>query len=340
MTPYPSLTTAQAVSFADVALANVEREYPNKLDHVMGATHDVLAPRTLHPAFFGSFDWHSCVHMHWLLVRLRRLFPELPQRAAIEAVFDRHLTPVTIAGECAYLARPEARAFERTYGWAWLLELAHELQRAADIDARRWSRALDPLVRAVAQRYLDYLPQEIYPLRTGIHPNSAFGLLFAFEYARASGFAELEAVCIDRTRAWYLNDRDAPAGWEPSGADFLSPVLIEAQLVCRVLPAGDFAAWLGAFLPGIPAREPASLFAPAALADRSDPFAVHLDGLNFSRAWCWRAIAGALPLDDARIPIMHEAASVHIAAGDDGFSSNDYMSRHWLATFATLALTA
>lgn len=158
--------------------------------------------------------------MHWLLARLRRLFPALSQRAAIAAVFDRHLTPDTIAGECAYLARPEARAFERTYGWAWLLELAHELQRAADPDARRWSRVLDPLARAFVQRYLDYLPQETYPLRMGIHPNSAFGLQFAFEYARAIGMAELEALCIERTRAWYLNDRDAPAAWEPSGSDF------------------------------------------------------------------------------------------------------------------------
>lgn len=338
--PYPMLSAAQAARFADVALANVECEYPNKLDHVMGGAHDVQTPRALHPAFYGSFDWHSCVHMHWLLARLRRLFPALSQRAAIAAVFDRHLTPDTIAGECAYLARPEARAFERTYGWAWLLELAHELQRAADPDARRWSRVLDPLARAFVQRYLDYLPQETYPLRMGIHPNSAFGLQFAFEYARAIGMAELEALCIERTRAWYLNDRDAPAAWEPSGSDFLSPALIEAQLVCRVLPAGDFAEWLRAFLPGIPAREPASLFVPAAVSDRTDPFTVHLDGLNFSRAWCWRAIAGALPAGDARIPILNEAASAHVAAGAVGLSTNDYMSKHWLPSFATLALTA
>jgi len=330
---------AQAASFADVALANVEREYPNKLDHVVGAALDVQAPRALHPAFYGSFDWHSCVHMHWLLARLRRLFPELPQQAAIAAVFDRHLDPESIAGECAYLARLEARAFERTYGWAWLLELAHELHRAADLDARRWSRALDPLATAFVQRFVDYLPQENYPLRAGIHHNSAFGLLFAYQYARAIGSTELEALCVERTRAWYLNDREAPATWEPSGADFLSPALIEAHLVCQVLPSGDFAEWLDGFLPAIAAREPAALFVPAVVADRDDPFTVHLDGLNFSRAWCYRTIARALPGNDGRISIINDAASVHVAAGLAGLAADDYMSKHWLATFATLALT-
>jgi hypothetical protein len=333
------LTSSLAASFADIALANVVREFPNKPDHVTGAADDARRPRELHPAFYGSFDWHSCVHMHWLLARVRRLVPDLPQRAAIDALFDAHVTPANIAAECAYLARPESRGFERTYGWAWLLELATELRRGADAGSRRWSATLQPLADAFVRRYIDYLPRQQYPLRAGGHPNSAFGLLFALDYARSAGESALEELCVERARTWYAGDRDAPAAWEPSGADFLSPVLIEAELMRRVLLPPQFATWLGDFLPGLETRAPATLFTPAEVADRSDPFIVHLDGLNLSRAWCLRGIASALTGSDPRATILRDAAAVHLEAGMKGLAGGNYMGEHWLATFATLAST-
>jgi hypothetical protein len=335
----PTLTSERAAAFADIALANVVREFPNKMDHVMGAADDVQSPRDLHPAFYGSFDWHSCVHMHWLLARVRRLHPGLPQRGAIEALFGAHFTPANIAAECAYLARPASRGFERTYGWAWLLELATELRRGDDAGSRRWADALEPLADAFVQRYLDYLPRQHHPLRAGVHSNSAFGLVFALDHARAAGQASLEALCIERARTWFAADRDAPAAWEPSGADFLSPALIEAELMRRVLPPPAFAAWLDEFLPGLAAREPATLFTPAEVADRTDPFLVHLDGLNFSRAWCLRGIASVLADSDPRTSILRDAGAIHLAAGTSGLAGGDYMGEHWLATFATLAST-
>jgi len=335
----PALTRALAATFADIALANVVREFPNKLDHVMGSAGDAQRPRDLHPAFYGSFDWHSCVHMHWLLARVRRTFPDLPQNAAIEVLFDEHLCVPRIALERAYLARPESRSFERTYGWAWLLELASELSRGTDVPARRWAANLAPLADAFVQRYVDYLPRQHHPLRAGVHSNSAFGILLALDYARAAGASVLESRCVERARAWFDADRDAPAAWEPSGADFLSPALVEANLMRRVLPPSEFARWLGAFLPGLVHCEPATLFTPVTVSDRTDPFIVHLDGLNLSRAWCFRDIASTLPESDPRAAILHKASIVHVEAGLSGLTGGDYMGEHWLATFATLALT-
>ena len=335
----PTLTRELAASFADIALANIVREFPNKMDHVMGSFADVRGPRELHPAFYGSFDWHSCVHMHWLLARVRRTFPELRQATAIDALFDAHLSAPNIAAECAYVARPESRSFERTYGWAWLLELATELGRGTDAASLRWTAAIRPLADAFVERYVDYLPKQQYPLRSGVHSNSAFGILFALDYAREAGEKALELLCIERARTWFGQDRDAPVAWEPSGADFLSPALIESELMRRVLSSSEFPKWLDRFLPGIAHREPAVLFTPAGVTDRSDPFIVHLDGLNLSRAWCFRGIASAMPASDPRAAILGEAASIHIDAGMAGLKAGDYMSEHWLATFATLALS-
>ncbi len=334
------LTVAFASTVAQVALANVVREYPGKPDHVLGGPADVRAPRALHPAFHGSFDWHSCVHMHWLLARVRRLVPDLPQRAAIALVFDDHVTADNIAAECAYLARPESRSFERTYGWAWLLELAHELRRSDDTAALRWGSTLAPLADAIVARYADYLPRQRYPLRHGLHANSAFGLAFALDYARAAGEVGLERLCVETALRWFAADRDVPAAWEPSGADFLSPALMEADLMRRVLPAAEFARWLAAFLPGIGVSRPPALFAPAIVDDRADPFIVHLDGLNLSRAWCLAGIAAALPRGDARRAVLDAAAAAHRTAGMTALGSGEYAGEHWLATFAILALTA
>jgi hypothetical protein len=339
MNDLPTLSATQAARFADLALANIAREYPNKQDHVLGSATDVKPSRRLHPAFYGSFDWHSCVHMHWLLVHVRRQFPALPQCPAIDALLDRHLTPVAIAAECAYLAEPGTQSFERTYGWAWLLKLAEELTVSGDDDARRWAATLAPLAQAFVARYLAYLPKQDYPIRYGIHPNSAFGLAFALDYARRAGLRELEALCVGKAHAWYGGDREAPAAWEPSGADFLSPALMEADLMRRVVAVPEFAVWLSSFLPGLARRVPATLFAAVAVSDRTDPHIVHLDGLNLSRAWCLRGIAGALPAGDPRVAVAQDAAAAHLAAGLAGLDSADYLGSHWLASFAALALS-
>lgn len=331
------LTPARASSFARLALANVDREYPAKLDHVLAGDRDAVPPRELHPAFHGSFDWHSCVHAHWLLARVRRLVPALPERAAIDALFDRRFAPAAVAGECAYLARPEARSFERTYGWAWLLALARELACAPD--ATRWSAALAPLARAFVARYEAYLPLQRHPIRHGLHANSAFGLAFALDYARAAAERDLERACVAAANRWFATDRDAPAGWEPSGTDFLSPVLMEANLMRRVLAPAAFDRWLAGFLPGLAAGAPAALFTPADAADRTDPHLAHLDGLNLSRAWCMREIAAALPPGDPRAGALDAAAAVHAKAGHAGLDHGDYAGTHWLATFALLAAT-
>jgi hypothetical protein len=338
MNTLPILSVAHATRFADLALANVVREYPNKPDHVLASPDDLRAPRALHPSFYGSYDWHSCVHMHWLLVRVRRLFPRLPQRADIDVLLDRHFAPQAIAAEIAYLAAPETRAFERTYGWAWLLKLADELARSDDDDARRWFAQLAPLAAAFVNRYLAYLPQATYPIRYGIHPNSAFGLMFALDHARSCGARALGEMADAKARAWFADDRSVPASWEPSGSDFFSPALIEADLMRRVLDPPGFARWLTGFLPDLAHGEPATLFVPATVSDRTDPQIVHLDGLNLSRAWCWRGIAAALPADDARRVPAREAAAVHLTAGLAGVEAADYVGAHWLATFAALAL--
>src|SRR5436190_2077844 len=253
------LTSAHAAAFARRALANVEREFPNKLDHVMACKADVAAPRALHPAFFGSFDWNSCVHAHW-----------------------------------------------------------------SDVDAQRWSRNLAPLARAVANGYLEWLPDATYPIRHGVHSNTVFALAFAHDYARSCAATALCELVAAKAREWYFADTDAPARWEPSGADFFSPALIETDLMRRILDASEFPDWLARFLPGIERREPRALFSPAVVSNRSDPYIVHLDGLNLSRAWCWRAIGGALPRDDPRAMIATAAADAHRAAGMAGVQSGEY----------------
>jgi Protein of unknown function (DUF2891) len=334
-----ALTAGLASRFARLALANIAREYPAKLDHVLAGPRDVASPRALHPAFFGSFDWHSCVHAHWLLVRILDLHPLIPDSGAIRAALDASFDPTNLEAELAYLRRPESAGFERSYGWAWLLELAAALRLARDGQGRGWSQALAPLASAFAQRYLDWLADATYPIRHGVHTNTAFALAFALDYAHTCDNPELRRVVEAKARAWYANDGDAPAAWEPSGADFLSPVLIEAHLMQRLFSPSDFASWLARFLPGLAGREPATLFRPAVVSNRADPYIVHLDGLNLSRAWCWRSIAAALPSGDARVAIAGAAAAEHLDAGLAGVASGDYVGDHWLATFAVLALT-
>jgi len=339
--PLGSLDPATAARLAGIALQNVEREYPNNPGHALESAADARTPRELHPAFYGSYDWHSCVHMHWLLARVRRLFPDA-QRAGVERVFAAHLTHEAIAVESAYFHRPATRSFERTYGWGWLLLLAAELRLLAssgDAAARRWEAALRPLTQTLVERFVEYLPRARYPIRYGTHPNSAFGLACALDYADVLQHGALRAAATTSALAWFDADRDLPAAWEPSGADFFSPSLCEADLMRRVLDPAAFARWLAAALPGLARSEPGALFEPASVSDRSDPQIVHLDGLNLSRTWCFRGIAGALPREDPRRAALLAAAERHLAAGLGGLASGDYFGEHWLATFALRALS-
>ena len=339
MTESHSLTTDLAGRFAEVALAGIGREYPNHPGHLLTHPADLQSPRTLHPAFYGCYDWHSAVHSHWLLVRLLRRFPQLPQATAIRAALNRHLTEANLLVEAAYLQQPQRQSFERPYGWTWLLKLAEELHGWDDAEGAAWSHHLQPLVEVIAARYHEFLPKQTYPIRVGTHANTAFGLAFALDYARTAGRPELAKLLEERALAYFGQDRDYPAAWEPNGSDFLSPALVEADLLARILPPDEFARWLAGFLPGLAAGEPAALFQPAVVSDRADPQIVHLDGLNLSRAWCMRRIAAALPPDHAVRPVLSAAAQRHTATAVPHVTSGHYVGEHWLASFAVYLLT-
>ena len=340
----PLLTTDVAESFARLALANVARDYPTKLDHVINGPDDVRLPSQLHPLFHGSFDWHSCVHAHWMLARLLRLYPAAPCAEAIRQWFDARFTRSNVGAEVAYLAQPNRNSFVRTYGWAWLLKLAEELELGSrsGIDAASlasWRETLAPLTARFVELYLGYLPRARVPLRYGLHPNSAFGLAFAHDFATAAGHDNLRTLCSEKALDWFAGDTDYPARFEPSGNEFLSPALIEADLMRRILDRTAFNAWLDRFLPDLAKARPAAIFTPVDAGDHSDPQTVHLDGLNLSRAWCFAGIAAALGSDDARHGLLREAATRHLQAGLPLVQSGDYMGEHWLATFAVHALT-
>ena len=330
------VTPELARTFARLALAHVTREYPNKLDHVLIGAADFRSPRELHPVFFGSFDWHSCVHGYWLLATLLRLRPELRERREIEKLFDAQLTLSKVKTEVKYLARPSARTFERPYGWAWLLMLAAELRRHEGNRATRWRNALAPLADAFARRFVEFLPKATYPTRVGTHFNSAFAVTLALEYAEIADDDVLHTALAGKAREWYIDDVDCQA-WEPSGDDFLSPSLIEAECMRRVLTPAEFRDWLDRFLPRLALGQPSTLFVPATVSDRSDGKIAHLDGLNLSRAWCWRSIASGWPDSDPRRRIALDAAATHVGASLPHVSG-DYMGEHWLATFALLAI--
>ena len=325
------LTPDIASRFAALTLSHLGREYPFKMDLVLNGPQDARPPREHHPIFHGSFDWHSCVHGWWQVMRLMRLFPDVAQAPAIRARADAMLTPTHVAGERAYLIRPMSAGFERPYGWAWLLALHAELDRH---DAP-WAAALAPLAGDFAARFHVFLPKLTYPLRVGTHYNIAFALIHALDWAQRRDNA---LVALIRTRAlhWFGRDRACQA-WEPGGDEFLSPTLCEALLMSRILDRAAFAAWFHDFLPVLSQGEPATLFTPATVSDRSDGKIAHLDGLNLSRAWCWRGIAAALGPDDPVSPLAQRAAQVHLDASLPHVAG-DYMGEHWLATFALLAL--
>jgi hypothetical protein len=333
-TPPASLTRDQASAFAKLALKGARKEYPNKPGDVLSSSADVKSPKATHPAFYGCFDWHSSVHGHWMLVRVLRQFPDLPEAKEIRAVLTENLTAENLKTEAELFTHPEAKSYERPYGWTWLLKLAQELHEWDDPDARKWSVNLRPLADVIANRYIEYFPKQTYPIRSGVHPNTAFGLSFAHDYARTVGNKKLQDLIEERARLYYGKDTDAPARWEPDGADFLSPSLTEADLMRRILTPAEFRDWFHKFLPGAAKGEPASLFNPATVTDRSDPQIVHLDGLNLSRAWCMRGIVSALPADDPARKVLAASAVRHASAALKHVASGDYAGEHWLASFA------
>jgi len=312
------LSADLAVRFARVALANVEREYPRHVLHLLTRAGEELAPRKLHPAFYGSYDWHSAVHMHWTLARVLRLYPA--QSKDITPVLDRHFTPEALGAELAYFNAAAGRTFERPYGWAWLLELQAELLR---LGSEKWSGALQPLATELARRMARFVGGAPYPIRAGGHGNTAFACLLSLDYSRTAKDKALESEIKAAALRWYRDDREAPLAYEPSLDDFLSPALVEATLMQEVMAPEPFRAWQKAFLPS-----GAGGLEPPTVADRADPKQSHLDGLALSRAWCLRKLG------------YEEAAKRHLAAALPHVAGGDYVGEHWLASFAALALSA
>ena len=319
-----------ARQFARIALGHVRQEYPHKLDHVLLDDEDARPPRELHPVFYGSFDWHSCVHGWWTLLTLRRLFPDMAEAEAIAALADDSFTPDKVAVELAYLARAQSGGFERPYGWGWLLYLHLEASRHED---KGWAAELEPLARAFAARWREYLAKLTYPIRVGTHFNTSFALILSLEWAEQFD-EELAGAIRTRARDWFGGDRDCQA-WEPGGDEFLSSALTEALCMARVLLADEFRLWMAEFLPRLARRQPATLFVPATVSDRSDGKIAHLDGLNLSRAWCWRSLAALLGTEERRI--AKDIAAEHLKAAMPHIVG-DYAGEHWLASFALLAL--
>jgi hypothetical protein len=330
---------AAASRFAGLALECVHKEYPNKIAHVLNGDQDVKPPRQLTPAFYGCYDWHSSVHGHWLLVRLARTFPSAPFAREARNAIGRSLTRENIAAEVAYLNGPGRASFERPYGLAWLLQLASELREWDDREARAWAAVVAPLEDAAIARISEWLPKLSRPIRVGEHDQTAFAFGLMLDWARVSRNDDFLQLLRSRTRDFYLRDRGCPFDWEPSGHDFLSPCLAEADLVRRILPPSDYAEWLSAFLPGIPQKPSAQWLEPAVVTDPSDPKLAHLDGLNISRAWMLEGIVSGLPAGDPRRPALEAAAARHREAGLRSVTGEHYEGGHWLGSFAVYLTT-
>jgi hypothetical protein len=335
---WEALLRENAAGFARTAVGNIGREYPSLVYHLMTGPDDPPSrPRDRSPVFFGSLDWHSCVEMHWLLVRLLRLMPDAVPEDEVRALLDAQFGEGKLAAEADFVASADGR-HERPYGWAWALALVHELAGFDDPDAGRWLDALAPLEAAIVAGFLEWLPKATYPNRHGVHGNTAFAFsqLLPCALERSSGLADaVTATAL----GWYRGDAGYPAQFEPSGHDFLSPALTEAELVSRLLSPQPFSAWLTRFLPGVENGEPGTLFTPAIVSDASEGQIAHLHGLNASRAWCWRRLAEGLPPGDPRIGPAIAAARTHLDAALPHVTGSDYMVEHWLAAYAVLALS-
>ncbi len=337
-----ALLRERAVDYTRVALVNIEREFPHMPYFVATGPGPHPSHRALHPAFFGCFDWHSSVEMHWVVVRLLRRFPAEVAASGARTTLDRLLTREHLAAERDFFAAAEHRSLERPYGWGWLLTLAHELETWDDPDGRRWSAAVAPLAELLASNLVSWLPRLTYPQRTGVHPNTAFALSRAYPYAtlRASrGDPALLLAIQSSAPRWFAADTDYPAHYEPSGADFLSAALCEAELMSHLTPPGEYGPWLERFLPGLAQAQPVALFAPATVSDSTDGQIAHLHGLNLSRAWAFSTIASRVPDGDARAAPLLAAAEAHAMTSLPHVAGSDYAVEHWLAAYATLLLS-
>jgi Protein of unknown function (DUF2891) len=328
------LDAAATARFAALTLRCLHTEYPNHLSHTLSSDADARPPRELTPAFYGCYDWHSAVHGHWLLARLVHLFPDAPYASEARAALDQSLTPQNIAGELAYLRHEDRASFERPYGLAWLLALCAELRGWNDPQAQRWLTALQPLETEAATRLTVWAGKLHYPVRVGEHDQTAFAFSLVWDWAEAAGDAPMRSVLAYSARRFYLNDRNCPINYEPSGEDFLSPCLGEADFMRRVLGPEDFARWLSGFLPDIPKRARKPWLSPAVVIDRADPKLAHTDGLNLSRAWMLEGVAWGLPPSDRRIAALRAAAQLHREAALPNITGEHYVGGHWLGTFA------
>jgi len=332
---FPALTREQASAYARLGLANIRREYPHYLQHMLNAAGDARPPRELHPAFYGSYDWHSCVHQHWMLVRLAIMFPDLPERDAIRTVLAEHLTAANMKTEAAYFQAPGREFFERPYGWAWLLKLAQEV-RAYDAAL---SANMAPLVTYIRTGFMRYLRNLTHPVRNGVHGNTAVAVALALGHARANDDQEMKLFCTARAAYWFGHDTDYPGHYEPSGEDFYSPCLVEAGLMARILPREQFLKWFDKFLPRLAQGHPASILRPAPVSDPTDPKIAHLIGLNLNKGWVWRRLTGVFDAGDPRRALAAEAAQRHFDAALPLLDEQDFNRSHWLPSFAVYTLT-
>ena len=327
----PVLNTKSANYLYHFAFECIDQEYPNKLGQVLGDATYLKEPSELHPAFYGCFDWHSSVHGHWTLLNILQALPNFEHKEAVLKKLQKNITKENVLKEVAYFDDVHNKTFERTYGWAWLLKVSETLQDWNTPEAIILNENLKPLVDLIEKKYIEFLPKLNYPIRVGEHPNTAFGMSFALDYAKKYA-PELEALIIQKSKEYYLNDSNCPINWEPGGFDFLSPCLQEAALMLKVLPKNEYLVWLDAFLPDFRAH-PESYLEVAEVTDRSDGKLAHLDGLNFSRAWCLYEIGNELDNDK-----MIQLANRHFGYSYKKMDSGEYAGAHWLASFALYAM--
>ena len=330
------LTLDQVSAFVRLPLRSLRHEYPNHIMHVLNGPQDVLSPRTLHPVFYGCYDWHSAVHGYWLLARCARLYPMLTQQDDIATLFDEHFTAVNMQQELVYFQAPGRVSFERPYGWAWIMALAQELETWQHPRSKAWLASMEPLVAEIRKRVFSYFSKLSYAIRVGTHYNSAFALKLILDFARHRGDSELDSAVVSAACRYFMGDSNYPAHYEPGGDEFLSAALTEALLMADVLDADVFVDWFAQYLPKLADID--RLMTPADVSDHSDPKIAHLNGLNLSRAWCMKKIARHLPESAPVTATLIAAARRHIDAGLPNVVSGDYAGEHWLATFAMLAL--
>ncbi|WP_231955311.1 DUF2891 domain-containing protein [Aquiflexum balticum] len=327
------LTLQEANRLAKLPLHCMQVEYPNKLNQTLENETYLKGPKALHTAFYGCFDWHSSVHGHWMLVSLLRQFPELENAAEIRQKLSENLSLSNIQTEVDYFSMPQNSSFERTYGWAWVLKLAEEIHLWDDPLARELENNLQPLTDLMVEKYLEFLPKLIYPIRVGEHSNIAFGLSLAYDYALTLENSALKNLIKSRAMDWFEKDANCPLEWEPSGFDFLSPCFQELDIMRKVLDKDAFKIWLGAFMPELSTND--FSLEPGKVSDRTDGKLVHLDGLNFSRAWVLYGLIKDFPEEYGH---LMKIANEHIDYSLPSIVDDNYEGTHWLGSFAIYAL--